>query len=72
MELLYKGQTEERQKELLLCLADNKDMYEMITENITKAFFTQDLKAINDAMEEKLNNSCDYTPQEKNNLLITD
>lgn len=69
MELLYKGQTEERQKELLLCLADNKDMYEMMTENITKAFFTQDLKAINDAMEEKLNNSCDYTPQEKDALI---
>lgn len=67
--LLYKGQSEERQKELLLCLADNKDMYEMQTENIIKAFFTQDLKAINDAMDEKLNNSCDYTPQEKNALV---
>lgn len=44
-------------------------MYEMMTENITKAFFTQDLKAINDAMEEKLNNSCDYTPQEKDALI---
>ena len=67
--LLYKGQSEERQKELLLCLADNKDMYEMQTENIIKAFFTQDLKAVNDAMDEKLNNSCDYTPQEKDELI---
>lgn len=67
--LLYKGQSEERQKELLLCLADNKDMYEMQTENIIKAFFTQNLKAVNDAMDEKLNNSCDYTPQEKDELI---
>ncbi len=69
MNVLYKGKSEEREKELLLCLADNKDTYEKMTDNITKAYFAQDLKAVNDAMEEKLNNSCDATPEERNELV---
>lgn len=40
-----------------------------MTDDITKAYFAQDLKAVNDAMEEKLNNSCDATPEERNELV---
>ena len=36
---LYKSTTMERQKQLLLCLADNLEFSEEQTENIIKAFF---------------------------------
>lgn len=66
---LYLGKPAERQKEELLCLADHKEAYEMMTDDLTKAYFAQDLKAIKEAMDEKLNNSCDATPEEEESLI---
>ena len=53
---LYKSTTMERQKQLLLCLADNLEFTEEQTENVIKAFFAQ-------------NNTCDGTPEEKETLI---
>lgn len=69
IDVLYKGKTMERQKQILLCLADNKDTYEKQSEDIVKAFFSQDLKAIGEAMDRKMNNSCDDTPEERDKLI---
>ncbi len=68
---LYKSTTMERQKQLLLCLADNLEFNEEQTENIVKAFFTQDLDGIEKAMDAKLNNTCDGTPEEKETLIYS-
>ena len=69
IETLYKGMSMERQKQLLLCLADNMEFNEELTENVIKAFFTQDLDGIEEAMNAKLNNTCDGTPEEKETLI---
>ena len=66
---LYKSTTMERQKQLLLCLADNLEFNEEQTENIIKAFFSQNLDAIEKAMDAKMNNTCDATPEEKDTLI---
>lgn len=69
IDVLYKGKPMERQKQLLLCLADNKDTYEKQSEDIIEAFFSQDLKAIGEAIDRKMNNSCDDTPEERDKLI---
>ena len=69
IEILYKGMSMERQKQLLLCLADNMEFNEELTENVVKAFFSQDLDGIEEAMNAKLNNTCDGTPEEKEILI---
>lgn len=69
IETLYKSMTMERQKQLLLCLADNMEFNEEQTENVIKAFFSQDLDGIEKAMDAKLNNTCDGTPEEKETLI---
>ena len=68
---LYKSATMERQKQLLLCMADNLEFTEEQTENVVKAFFTQDLNGIEKAMDAKLNNTCDGTPEEKETLIYS-
>ena len=41
----------------------------MMVQEITKAFYAQDLQAIKKAADEKLNNSCDSTPEEEERLI---
>ena len=68
-QVLYSGKSLERQKELLMCLVDNaKFMGEMVN-GVIKAFFAQDLEAIKTAIDMKLNNSCDSTPEEDAELI---
>lgn len=66
---LFKSTTMERQKQFLLCLADNLEFTEKQTENVIKAFFAQDLDGIEKAMDAKMNNTCDCTPEEKETLI---
>lgn len=66
---LYKSMTMERQKQLLLCLADNMEFNEEQTENVVKSYFAQDLDGVAAAMDAKLNNTCDGTPEEKDVLI---
>lgn len=67
--VLFKSMSMERQKQLLLCMADNLEFNEEQTENVVKAFFAQDLDGIEKAMDAKLNNTCDGTPEEKDILI---
>lgn len=69
MEILYKGKDMERQKELLMCQIDNWEFVEQMTDGVIKAFFNQDLNAIQGAMDMKLGNSCDSTPEEDAQLI---
>jgi uncharacterized protein YbaP (TraB family) len=54
-----------RQIEQLVCTLDHWDFQNQLLDDMTKAFYGQDLVGIKQAMDEKLNNSCDDTPEEE-------
>lgn len=61
---LYEGKSLERQKELLMCQIDNSVFMDEMADRIVKAFYAQDLDGIKEAMDQKLRNSCDSSPEE--------
>ena len=67
--VLFKGQTLERQKELLMCQIDNADFMDEMEKDVIHAFFSQNLEALKEAMDKKLNNSCDSRPEEDDILI---
>lgn len=69
MRVLFKGQSLERQKELLMCQVDNAAFMDKMAEGVIRAFYSQNLDAIKDAMDEKLHNSCDSSPEEEDILI---
>ena len=69
VDVLYKGMTLERQKELLMCQVDNAEFLDKMEDDVIRAFFAQDINAIKEAMDKKLNNSCDTTPEEEEMLI---
>ena len=68
---LFKSQTLERQKELLMCMVNNKDYMLQLSDDLTKAYFRQDLNALEEITDRKMNDQCDNTDEE-NAVLITD
>ena len=66
---LFAGTPMERQKELLMCYVDNATFMDEMTESIVRAFFAQDIDAIEKAMDMKLNSSCDNRPEEEAALI---
>jgi uncharacterized protein YbaP (TraB family) len=58
-----------RQVEQLMCLIDHQDFMESMSDKIVNAFYAQDLTAVKAAMDEKIGNSCDSTPEEENALI---
>ena len=69
LNMLFKSQTLERQKELLMCQMDNVAFMDEMADKVIQAFYTQDLNAIKEAMDAKLNNSCDSRPEEEDALI---
>ena len=69
IKVLYGGKSLERQKELLMCQVDNAAFMDEMTDRVIKAFYAQDLDALMKALDEKLNNSCDTSPEEENELI---
>ena len=69
IETIFKGMTLERQKELLMCQVDNATFMDMMAEDIVRAFYTQDINAIEKAMDAKLHNSCDNSPEEEDRMI---
>ena len=67
--VLYKGQPLERQIEQLMCLIDNEQFNSQMMEDMTKAFYAEDLDALKKAMDAKLGTSCDSTPEEEAALI---
>ena len=68
--VLYTGSTIERQKEQLICMIDNQEYNQMVMEQLTKAYFSQDIDAVLAVTEEKLGTSCDSTPEEEEALIF--
>lgn len=71
VQTLFKGMTLERQKQLLMCLVDNKEYTELMAERLVKAFFAQDLVGVKAVMDEKEQNQCDSTPEEDDQLIYS-
>ena len=69
IETLYKGATIERQKQPLLCMVDNDEYYALQMKELSAAYFAQDMQALLEIAEEKLENQCDATPEEKEQLI---
>lgn len=63
------GDPMEKQVKALMCLVDNKEFYKQQLENLTKAYYAQDLGKLQAAADELMHNSCDYTPEDKDRLL---
>lgn len=66
---LFQSTTIERQKQLLMCMVDNKDYQLHLAEQLVSAYFSQDLKRIEAMADEKLGNSCDSTDEEDQILI---
>lgn len=58
-----------RQVEQLMCLAKNKDYNEMMANELLEAYYSQDMMAIEQVMNEKQGNNCDNSPAEDDTLI---
>ena len=58
-----------RQVDELMCLIDNSDYYAMNMEELTKAFYAQDLGKLQQVSDEKIGGSCDPTAAEEAALI---
>ena len=66
---LYQGTPLPRQKQLLLCLADNPEFNDMMADRVIDCYFAQDIEGLKEAMDMKLDNDCDNTPDEEASLI---
>lgn len=69
IKVLFKSQTMERQKTLLMCLVDNAEFIDEMTDKVRKAYYSQDIDAVKEALDAKLHNSCDQLPEEDDALI---
>ncbi|MGM9705277.1 MAG: TraB/GumN family protein [Prevotella sp.] len=67
--LLYRSATMERQIEQLLAFIDNTEKNAELMEKMTEAFYAQDIKALKTAMDTKMGNAGDSTPEENAALI---
>ena len=64
VKVLYQGMTLDRQKQLLMCFIDNQEFMNQHADNVIHGFYAQDLNALKEAMDMKMNTACDSTPEE--------
>lgn len=69
LDLLYRSAPLQRQVERLMCLIDNTDWNLQLMEKLTKAFYAQDMTAIEQCIAEQQNNTCDATEEELDALI---
>lgn len=67
--VLYTGTPIERQIQSLFCIIDNKEYSAMVMDQLTKAYFAQDMAAIASVMDEELGAGCERTPEEDEALI---
>lgn len=70
IDVLFHGTPMEDQVKGLMCMVDNREwMEQMVIEDVVNAFFSQDLKAIEAAIELEMGNDCDSKPEDKDRLI---
>ncbi len=67
--ILLGGKSLERQKQLLMCQVDNAEFMDELADDVIRAFYAQDLDAVKQAVDMKLNNSCDNSPEEDDEMI---
>ncbi|MBR5441177.1 MAG: TraB/GumN family protein [Prevotella sp.] len=69
IEVLYTGKPISRQAEELMCFIDNESFNSQMMEDLTSAFYAQNLETLKQVMDRKLGGKCDSTPEEEAQLI---
>ena len=69
IEVLYTGKPISRQVEELMCFIDNENFNSQMMEDLTSAFYAQNLETLKQVMDRKLGGKCDSTPEEEDMLI---
>ncbi|MBP3757839.1 MAG: TraB/GumN family protein [Prevotella sp.] len=64
IKVLFHSMSLERQKQLLMCLVDNQEFMDKLADDVIRAFYSQNLEGLKEAMDRKMGNACDNTPEE--------
>ena len=59
----------ERQIVQMMCLVNDPEYYDMMTDKLVEAYYTHDLDRVNEVMNMKVEGECDDTPEERDALL---
>lgn len=69
IDVLYKSKPMSRQVEELMCFIDNENFNSQMMEDLTSAFYAQNLETLKQVMDRKLGGKCDSTPEEEDMLI---
>ena len=69
IDVLYKSKPMSRQVEELMCFIDNENFNSQMMEDLTSAFYAQNLETLKQVMDRKLGGKCDSTPEEEDQLI---
>jgi len=63
--VLFGSTPMKRQIEQMMCLIDNHEFSAEMMDKMSEAFYAQDIEALKKAMDAKIGNTCDSTPEEE-------
>ena len=67
--IVFNSKTIDRQAEELICLIDHEELNADLMDEMTEAFYAQNLDALKKVMDTKTNDKCDPTPEESARLI---
>lgn len=67
--IVFNSKTIDRQAEELICLIDHEELNADLMDEMTEAFYAQNLDALKKVMDTKINDKCDPTPEESARLI---
>lgn len=67
--IVFNSKTIDRQAEELICLIDHELLNADLMDEMTEAFYAQNLDALKKVMDTKINDKCDPTPEESARLI---
>lgn len=67
--IVFNSKTIDRQAEELICLIDHEELNADLMDEMTEAFYAQNLEALKKVMDTKTNDKCDPTPEESARLI---
>ena len=67
--IIFNSKTIDRQAEELICLIDHEELNADLMDEMTEAFYAQNLDALKKVMDTKINDKCDPTPEESARLI---
>lgn len=63
------GKSIEEQVKSLMCMIDNPEFYDLMLDEIIKAYYSQDMVKITETLDMKMGNECDPTPEDMETLI---